>query len=146
MSVNRTLRLTTADKEVIAFINSNTGGSNRTISTSATLLSPSNSYLVCATPGFDAKLTGSGKTVSVSAPAHSFAVFATNSTTGVGDIVADGVASAVVMGGYGEIIITGEYESVSVYDLSGRMMPSLSVPAGVYIVNVDGTTSKVAVK
>lgn len=146
MSVNRTLRLTTADKEVIAFINSNTGGSSRTISTSATLLSPTNSYLVCATPGFDAKLNASGKNVSVTAPAHSFAIFATNSTTGVGDIVADGATSAIVMGGYGEIIITGEYESAAVYDLTGRMMPSLSVPAGVYIVNVDGTTSKVVVK
>ena len=50
------------------------------------------------------------------------------------------------MGGYGEIIITGEYESAAVYDLTGRVMPSLSVPAGVYIVNVDGTTSKVVVK
>lgn len=48
--------------------------------------------------------------------------------------------------GYGEIIIAGDYESASVYDLSGREMPSLSVPAGVCIVNVDGTTSKVAVK
>lgn len=37
------------------------------------------------------------------------------------------MAVAMRVCGYGEIIIAGDYESASVYDLSGREMPSLSV-------------------
>ena len=81
-------------------------------------------------------------------PANGFAVFATNNVedaAGVSTVVTDD-STARPFGGIGEIIIEGEYSVAKVYDLSGRQMPSLTVPAGLYIVNVDGHASKVLVR
>ena len=46
----------------------------------------------------------------------------------------------------GEIIIEGEYENVAVYSVSGQKYSTLKVPAGVYVVNIDGNSTKVLVK
>ena len=62
-----------------------------------------------------------------------------------------------VAGGYGEIIINGAYNIAEAYDLQGRAVGITSlgggtsdsvirVPAGIYIVRVDNTTHKVAVR
>ena len=49
-------------------------------------------------------------------------------------------------GGEGEIIILGEYDNYQVYNIAGQSINKLNVPAGLYIVKVDGTTHKVLVK
>lgn len=79
-------------------------------------------------------------------PPHSFAVFATSNVSDVEEI-GDGISANVnVYGGNGEIVIEGEYNTAEVYDLQGRKALGLNVPAGMYVVNVDGATFKVAVK
>ena len=45
----------------------------------------------------------------------------------------------------GRIIVEGSYKSVKVYNISGCMLPSPEVSAGVYLVSVDGETQKVLV-
>ena len=80
-------------------------------------------------------------------PGNSFVVIATNSVASTEDVSADMTATSVnVYGANGEIIIEGDYETAEVYDLQGRMSTSLQVPAGVYVVRVDGNAYKVAVK
>ena len=51
-----------------------------------------------------------------------------------------------VYGVNGEIIIEGEYENVAVYSVTGQKYSTLKVPAGVYVVNIDGNSTKVLVK
>lgn len=142
----RSIRLTKGNKEIIAFINPGTSAS--TVTASATKLTAANSNLLSASRNFSGTLNGTGTSVSVSVPAHSYCVYATKDVAGVDDIVTDeiGENKCNVTGGHGEIIIDGEYDNVAVYNLSGIMMPSLKVAAGIYIVNVDGQVTKVLVK
>ncbi len=46
----------------------------------------------------------------------------------------------------GRIVVNGNYQNAEVFDMYGRLLPSLEVPAGLYIVRVDGTPFKVLVK
>jgi hypothetical protein len=46
----------------------------------------------------------------------------------------------------GTIVIDGTYTSASVYNMQGTAYHTLNVPSGLYIVVVDGTPYKVAVK
>ena len=141
----RTMTLRSGDKEVIAFINPASSGNAMTVSANAIKLSASNNQLITCTPGVTPTLNGSG-TVNVSLPANSMAVFATKDVTGVEDIINDGNAT-LVLGGVGEIVIVGDYTSAEVYTLEGRRIDRLdSLAKGIYIVLVDGTTHKVAVK
>ena len=79
-------------------------------------------------------------------PAHCYVVLGTSDIAGIEDVIADATTNNNVYGANGEIIIEGEYENVSVYSITGQQYSTLSVPAGVYVVTVDGNTSKVLVK
>lgn len=69
-----------------------------------------------------------------------------------GSVDATAAVSAKAVGGNGEIRIVGEAESVSIYTISGQAIAinsretTFSVATGVYVVVIDGKTSKVAVK
>lgn len=148
LSSPRTIRLTNGKKEIIAFINANSYGSgNQTVSATATMLNQSNCQLISAAYNTNPTLTDSGSTVSVALPANGFAVFATEAVTGVNDIESDtNTANVSVSTKSGKIVINGEYTSAEVYNFQGLRFPSLEVPAGLYIVRVDGTPFKVHVK
>lgn len=147
LTANRLMRISDGNKEVMVFINPNVGGANKTIGGTSTLLNANNCRLVTSSPGFTPKLTGTGTSVSVSVPPHSFAVFATNNVVGNEDTEIDIADHGVtVYGGTGEIVVNGDYERVSVYDVAGQAYGSLKVPAGLYIVNVDGAVTKVMVR
>lgn len=147
-TAQRTLHLTAGTKEAIAFVNPAHSGTDMTIECDASMLTPANSQLIAATPGFSPVLqngSGSGK-VQVVVPVNSFAVFATKSVTGVDEasVVEDGANN--VFGLEGRIVIAGDYNTATAYNLSGQAMPSLEVPAGIYVVVVDGTAHKVVVR
>lgn len=141
----RVMRLTAGNKEVVAFFNPAIDGEAE-ITAEAAVLTPSNSRVVACSKDFEPALTAAGTTLTLTVPAHSYAVFATNTCTGADDIVSARANDVTVFGGVGEIVIIGDYDAATVYNMAGAMMPSLTVPAGLYIVVVDGTASKVIVK
>ncbi len=143
----RTMRLATADKEIIAFINPSYSAS-MDITVTPSVMNTSNAKLIYATPGFMPAVKAEGAELSVTVPANSFAVFATDKVSGIGNnIIADDNGNdCTVIGGTGEIIVTGDYDNIAVYNIAGRLQPSLHVPAGLYIVIVDGQATKVAVR
>lgn len=142
----RTMILRCGDKEVVAFINPSKE-SAATVRVSASMLSESNSQLICATQGTNPVLKGNGS-VSVDLAANGMAVFVTKSVTGITDVEGDITSKNIeVHGGVGEIVIVGDYEYAEVYNLAGIRMPGLKcLEKGVYLVRVDGSISKVAVK
>lgn len=142
----RSIRLTKGSKEIIAFINPNTV--DKDVTAVASKLTAANSQLITAARGYEGQLSGSGTSLTVKVPAHSYCVYATKDVAGVDEVIADGIGEndCKVIGGEGEIIISGEYTNAAVYNLAGMQMPSLKVEAGLYIVNVDGKVSKVLVK
>lgn len=146
LTTPRYIKLTKGNREIIGVFNPNISGSNVTVSVPVQYLSTSNSQLITSAYGFTPSLSVNGGSATVAVPPHSFAVFATSNVSDVEEI-GDGMAANVnVYGGNGEIVIEGDYNTAEVYDLQGRKALGLNVPAGIYVVNVDGTTFKVAVK
>lgn len=145
-NVQRTIRLTNGEMEAILFVNPSTSAS-MDVSVASSKLKASNCQLIWATQGVNPSLTDAadGK-VTVTLPANSFAVFATANVAGVKDVPVLEGSNVSVNGGRGVITINGDYTNAQVYDLSGRLMPGLDVPAGLYIVRVDGTAHKVIVR
>lgn len=148
MTLPRSIVLCNGGKEVVAFINANTSGDDKEFSVATSLLSESNAQLLYASPDVTPTLTGSG-TVNVTLPANSMAIYATKSVLGNDDVVADDVAApaVTVRGGAGCITVSGEYTEAAAYTLDGRSVSTLdNLTAGIYIVRVDNSTFKVAVK
>lgn len=145
----RSIRLTSGDKEVVLLVNPNTASSGSTgISVTTTKINANNYQVIAKSKGFDnLTVSGAGNSINVTVPNNSFCVLASKAVAGVDEVIADEVASsAKVYGGNGEIIVSGEYNNVEVYNMSGMRMPSLKVASGLYIVNVDGNVTKVAVR
>lgn len=148
LTTPRYITLSKGDKEIIAVFNPNVTGQAVTVSVPVQHINASNNQLITAAYGFTPQLNISGSTATVSVPAHCFAVFASNSVAEVEEIsagITDG-SNVNVYGREGEIVIEGDYNAAEVYDLQGRMTGSLNLPAGIYIVRVDGATFKVAVR
>ncbi len=143
----RYIRLVNGTKEVIAVFNPNVSGSNVTLNVPVQYISNSSNQLITAAYGFEPTITVNNSMASISIPPHCFAVYANADVTEVEGVSDDLNANKVmVTGGNGCIEINGEYNSVHVYDLQGRQLSSLNVPAGLYVVNVDGNTTKVSVR
>ena len=140
----RTMQLSYGDKELIAFINPATSGTKDAKITS-TQITPEHATLIWASPDFTPALSGTGNELTLSVPAGCFALYASDAVAGIEAPAAE-AAKAVVIGGKGQIDIRGDYGTAAVYDLSGRLCPSMNVPAGIYIVVIDGRPTKVAVR
>lgn len=141
----RTIRLVSGNKEIVCLINPNLAGT-RPVSTTVSKITSSNLQILSSSHGFTPEVTISGTTATVKIPAHCYVVFGTNDIAGVEGIIVDNTTSTNVYGANGEIIIEGEYENASIYSITGQKYITLNVPAGVYIVTVDGVTTKVLVK
>ena len=145
-TTTRSIRLTKGDKEIIAFFNPAITGT-KTVTATATRLNANNCQLITAAYKVTPTLTGTGTSVSVSLPSNSFAVFATKTVSDIEEIGSEISGSEVsVYAEAGRIVIDGEYETAEVFNLQGISFPSLEVPAGLYIVRVDGSPFKVLVK
>ena len=141
----RTLRLQNGTQEIVCIINPNLTGT-RPISIAVSNMSASNYQVLSKSYGTDPQVTFSGSNVSVKVPAHCYVVLGTNNVAGVEGVVADNNNDVNVYGINGEIVIEGEYENVAVYSVTGQKYSTLKVPAGVYVVNIDGNSTKVLVK
>lgn len=100
-------------------------------------------HVVCATFETEPEFNASAKTITLESGC--FAVIGTEKISGIEDTVADN-ANVIVRGEVGRIVIEGEYENAEVYSVSGMLHGTLEVPAGIYIVRVDGQAFKVVVK
>ncbi len=138
------------DKEVVAVINPHLGATTANVKVvNNTMISASNYKVICASKGYDnPTVTGTAGNLTVNGvPSHGYVVLATSNVSGIDDVLGDLGAAPSVIGGTGEIIISGDYQKVSVYDLQGRSYGrTTSLQPGLYIVNVDGHASKVMVK
>ncbi len=144
-NTGRIIRLNYGDQEVIALINPAYSGS-KTIGYQVQTISESNYQVICSSTNYDPVLKKSGTSISCTLPANSFVVFASKSVLGVNDITIDNDSAVKVYGTQGSIVIEGEYNSAQVYNISGQLQSSLNVTPGIYIVVVDGTAHKVAVR
>lgn len=147
----RSIVLRSGSKEIVAFINPATTSAKVTVSAKTSILSASNSQLIAESNNARTALTGTG-TVSVTLPGNSFAVYATTDVSEVEDITTDGIAANRVYSLPGRIIIEGEFSEASVFTVAGQQVAtsnatgSIETAPGIYIVNVDGTATKILVK
>lgn len=137
----RTLYASTSTKELICVINPNT--SAKTISGVKFKQKDNGAYTLASvslgtSPTFDAAAG------IVTLPAGCYAVICNAAVDGIDQPALP--VGASVRGEAGRIVVEGEYTQADVYTLSGIRCPSLEVPAGIYIVVVDGHASKVAVR
>ena len=144
-AAGRFIRLENGNKEIVCIINPNVTGT-RPYSVAVSKINANNYQVLSCSHGFEPQVSFSGSNVSVKMPAHCYVVLGTSDIAGIEDVIADATTNNNVYGANGEIIIEGEYENVSVYSITGQQYSTLSVPAGVYVVTVDGNTSKVLVK
>ena len=144
-AIQRSGKLVAGNKEAVILINP--GASSREISFTSSNITASAYTLISKSHGMDTPvLTESGTSLKATIAPHCYAVFASKAVSGVEDIITDNADKADVYGGHGEIIINGDYDNVEVYGVSGQRFNSLTVPAGLYIVKVDGKVAKVVVK
>lgn len=144
-SSDRHIRLTKGDREMILLVNPGRTG-EATLNVEAKKISGSNYQVLSSSENFtNPVITGQG-TISCTMPHSSYVVIGTTNLAGIDSVTADSHDNVSVSGADGKIIITGDYDSAEVYDISGRRYNTLNVPAGLYIVKVDGTASKVIVK
>ena len=147
MTSARNIVLHYGSQEIAVLINPALSG-NKNITANVSLISSSNSIVLSKSQGVTTTPTYGSGTVTMAVPANSYVVIGTTNIAGVEDVIADevGGSKVTVAGGDGEIVINGEYDNCSVYTLSGQRLSSLNVPAGLYIVKVDGETFKVVVR
>lgn len=81
----------------------------------------------------------------VTLPAGAYAIYGTENTVDV-DAISPDSETAKAYGGEGRIIVVGNYNHINAYNLSGSRVNPDNVASGIYIVDIDGTTSKVAVR
>lgn len=151
----RTIRLTRGNKEIVAFFNPATSGSAKNVSSPASKLTTSNAQLITASYGTTPVLNGSGNTLTVSLQPNEFAVFATTTVAGVEGIESDDHANVRISSIGGNIVVTGMHNNVQIYTPAGNAVASVnraaensefSVAPGIYIVVVDGYSTKIAVR
>ncbi|MCF0218632.1 MAG: hypothetical protein HUK14_02515 [Muribaculaceae bacterium] len=139
--------LTAGNQEAVLLCNPTT---DKTVTVSAPVqkISSSNMKVLSSSYNYKPEVSVSGGNVSISIPAGSYAVVGTGDLSGIGTIAADGDVCPTfnVVGGKGEIIIAGSYTTAQVFDLAGRPQAARNLIPGIYIVNVDGTSSKVVVR
>ena len=134
-------------RELILAVNPNVTG-DRTFECSTMFASKDNAdYRIESaswntTPSFDAA------TGRITVPANSYVVIVNKNVTGIESVTPDGdgaIRNEVYSVG-GAIVINGEYTTAAVYSAGGARMPMTGLAPGIYLVTVDGTSYKVAVR
>ena len=142
-ALGRFIYASTDNKELICVINPN---NKETTITGITFKSKNNSDYTVASSSYGVDYTFDASTGNVKLQAGSYVVIVNNKVTGIDDAISDKASQAIVTGGYGKINISGDYQKAEIYNIAGQQFHSTNVPAGMYIVNVDGHASKVIVR
>ncbi len=141
----RLIKLTNSTQELICVINTMSSNGSRTIS-SIPFNSTNNDDYIIASKSYGTEPTFDAANGQVTLPNNGYVVIVNKNVSGVEDNIMDEYNKPVAFGGQGEIIITGEYNNVNIYSITGQAYNTLQVPSGIYIVNIDGNTTKVIVK
>ena len=139
------IRIDNGEKYILAFLNPATEGDPIDVKIYIPSLSVDRLRLHWASPGFEPQISVKSRNLTVSVPPHCFAVYTTDNMSGIDDVPLGGSDVRIVAEG-GRIIISGDYDSAVVHDLAGRRMPMDGLPAGVYIVTVDGNSTRIAMR
>lgn len=139
-SAGRSIRLVNGSKEIYLAVNPNVSG---TTLVRVNFTGPASKYkLLSASYGVTPTIGTSG----VSLPGGAYAVIGTQEVLSTENIAADWHPTATVWGGTGCIETSGSYDTLTVYDLTGQQLNrTTDLAPGIYIVVMDGYTSKVAV-
>ena len=142
----RSIVLRGGGKELVVLLNPALTGT-ATVSADVNVISGSNMKIAASSAGFTAAPSVSGGKVSCDVPAHSFVAVCNNICTGIDSVVSDFNTSSSVYTEGGRILVAGNYNSAAAYNLAGVPVAiGETLIPGVYIVNVDGNVTKVAVK
>lgn len=139
----RYIYASTSQKELVCVINPTT--ETKTIE-NVKFKTPSNSAYKVATSSYGVDCSFDAGAQRVTLAPGSYAVIVNNAVLGIEDVVAPAEEAPVVYGIDGRIVIDGDYTNADVFTLTGLRIPSLSVAPGIYIVNVDGVSTKVVVR
>ncbi len=142
----RFLHLAKDGKELILVVNPEIAG-DKTFDISGMLSTNNHDYeIVSASYNTTPVLDTDRGTIYI--PANSYAVIANSKVSGIDNVTND-KAQAVKNEVYAigaDIIINGAYTSAEAFDTAGTRVPLTGLDTGIYIVRVDGTTFKVAVR
>ena len=145
-----TIKVSNGTSEIILLMNPNqVKTASKQVTGNVSYMNSGNYQVLSATKGAEnTQVSFSGNTVSANIKGNNYILLGTKDLASVDGVVADEIGSSnvTVTGGNGEIIINGDYNNVQVYTIAGQSLGTLTVPAGLYIVNVYGNTSKVLVK
>lgn len=150
ITYGRSIQITDGKKEILVFINPGVANTaTMTVTANASIINASNNVLAShnATGTTPVLTSGSGSQVNVTLPPNCYAVFVSkNVESGIDSVVDDTVKKVNILGGQGRIIIEGEYNTLTITDLSGRTYNTLTVLPGLYIVKADDVVAKVIVR
>lgn len=139
----RTIKLTKGTKEIVLVVNGNYTPASRAMDVPASF-DASRYRVLAASHGTNPTLTSAKK---VSLAGNCFVVFGTDDISSNETTISDITAPVDVWANEnGDIMTSGDYNTMHVYDLSGREVRTTALPKGIYIVRVDATVHKIAVR
>lgn len=140
----KSIVLTSGTKQLVLMVNSNANNYARSFELPAAASHDASDYhLLAASHGQTPSVSADRK---VSLRGCGFALFGTGDISGISDVpVADTASVTVYATESGDIVVEGDYRTLSVFDIAGRSVGRTSLPAGVYIVRVDSRSFKIAV-
>ncbi len=138
-----TIRIEKDGRYILAFINPAVGGEPVDVKLYVPSVKVENLRLHKASPGFEPEISLKSRNLTVAVPPHCFAVYTTDNMSGIDDVPA-GASDVRIIAEGGRIVVLGDYNSVEVHDLAGRRVPAEGLSSGIYIVTVDGRSTKIA--
>ena len=145
----RTIKTTTADRELYCVINPNVTGSI-TVPVSFQRTGNDDYWIVSKSYGTEPAFNVTSGVVVV--PANSYVVVTTRNISGVKDVIEDNAADWSVSTGQGVVRVNGLTAPAYIYSMSGsqagvlKVDGELNVPQGIYVVRSAGKSVKVIVK
>lgn len=139
----KSIVITNGDRQLVTVVNSNANNYSRSLDLSTLLTHDVADYHLLAASYKESPAITDAKKISLKG--CSFAVFGTKNMSAIDDLPADAAEPRISVSPDGDIIVSGDYSSMAVYDLTGRQVTPKRLLPGVYIVRVDNLTRKIAV-
>lgn len=145
----RFIYASTNDKELVCVINPNT---TATSFSGVNFKSKNNGDYTVVSSSYDAPCSFDASKGTATLEGGCYMVIANKKVAGIAEKDCNKDKGAFAIGAVGEIIIAGDYNLAEVYNISGQRVAtasegaSIKVPAGIYVVRIDGSASKALVR